>query len=70
MDVDMDMDMDMRENIDMDIDVEIDIDAYCPKSLQFFCYYWYWQCFNNILAYIFDGINLEGCTWFWNLFSK
>ena len=26
--------------------------------------------YSGILAEIFEGISLEGCTWFWNLFFK
>ena len=36
------------------------------KKLQIVCFYWYLQCFNNILADFFKGINFEGCAWFWD----
>ena len=35
-----------------------------PQKIQSFCFYLYLQCFNNILADIFEEIKFEGCAWF------
>ena len=45
-----------------DVCIYIYVYGTTQKSLQFFCFYWDLQCFNNILADIFEGINFEGCA--------
>ena len=36
------------------------------KSTMFSVSYWYLQCFNKTLAYMFEGIIFECCAWFWD----